>query len=1106
MNLFDLFAKLGLDTSEYESGMDRAAGVAESVAGKIGSALKTAAATITTALGAASTAVGALAKQAVEGFGEFEQLEGGVRTLFGDAADTVMENAENAYKTAGMSANDYLQMVTSFAGSLLKSTSNTTKKMSDQEVKTLSDNLDKQYSLRQRAYSKQETALQRSLNKQYQATQKAFDKQYQAAQKAYDRQYQALSDSVEAEIDKRAKAYEKKEEALERSQQREIDRLEKAAEKRLDLIEKEYEKTVSYIDRQQRERLRAIDDEIAAIQGQSDEEQRNREKRESNDKKEQLEAQLRAAKTKSRRAEIEKELADYMEELEYQKREAARKAQIEALKDRKESIKEEADAQKDAAKSSKDQRVKEINDESKARIDALKEQNKIELEALKEKDRQSLENYKKAKQKELATLRENQQEKLSALKDSQQEELENLKDSQSDQLQAVKDHHADVLAELKKSVAEQKKVLTDATQDTGKNIEVTGEQRKKAAELADMALQDISDNVNKLGTDAGMVQNAYAGFARGNFTMLDNLQLGFSGTKEGMQELLDKAESISGFKYDISSYGDIVQAIHVVQDEMGITGTTAEEASTTIQGSMGQFKAAWQNLVRDFARGDVDLKKSTDKVVKTGKTMLKNLMPAIGRAIKGIGQFIREIAPVVKKELPGLLKDVLPLLTDAATTILSAVIDTLPAIVDALAQQLPPIIEKLWKTLLGLVEQYSPDLADLLEDVGETFTAAFKWISTHGDEVTAILKVILGGFLAFKVVTGIIEAITTAQLLLNIAMTANPIGIIIVAIGALIGALIYLWNTNEGFRDAVIKICKAVKDVTIKLCIAAKDSFFGAINAIKDGFAKACAIVKDSFFAAVNGIKKVWSTVTGFFQGVWEGIQEALANVKQWIGDRFRAAKDALVRAWEKVGSFFSGIWDNIKRAFANVKTWIGDKFQGARDALDKAWAKIGRFFSGIWQDIKDAFQIRDAYQWGKDMVENFTSGISENTGPLFSTLGWLTGKLADNLGFSEPKEGPLSNFHTYAPDMMKLFAQGIRENEKIVTDQIAKSFDFGNIGNIEGTIGLNRTNNIGAPTLGGNQITFNIYQQPGEDMEALAYRIGQILNAQYERERLTFA
>lgn len=195
----------------------------------------------------------------------------------------------------------------------------------------------------------------------------------------------------------------------------------------------------------------------------------------------------------------------------------------------------------------------------------------------------------------------------------------------------------------------------------------------KAADLMDLSIIDMSDNVNKMGTTMEAVQNAYRGFSRDNFTMLDNLALGFAGTKEGMQELLDKAEQISGIKYDISSYSDIVQAIHVVQQEMGITGTTAAEAADTIQGSAGSMAAAWENLKVELAKEDGDIGQSLDILVNSALTVFDNIEPKIERALGGVSQFVAKAAPILIEKLPPMIENILPPLLSASGSLVFSI-------------------------------------------------------------------------------------------------------------------------------------------------------------------------------------------------------------------------------------------------------------------------------------------------------------------------------------------------------------------------------------------------------------------------------------------------
>ena len=203
-----------------------------------------------------------------------------------------------------------------------------------------------------------------------------------------------------------------------------------------------------------------------------------------------------------------------------------------------------------------------------------------------------------------------------------------------------------------------------------------------AAEKANLAITDMSDNANKMGTSMEMIQNAYQGFAKQNYTMLDNLKLGYGGTKEEMQRLLDDAEKLSGQKFDLSSYGDIVDAIHVVQTEMGITGTTAKEASTTISGSVDSAKAAWQNLVTGIADGYADVGELTDNVVESVETAAGNILPVVDTVIENLLTVLEEKGPDIINGGARLFGKI----AAGAITSIPTIISSIPDIIDAIVQ------------------------------------------------------------------------------------------------------------------------------------------------------------------------------------------------------------------------------------------------------------------------------------------------------------------------------------------------------------------------------------------------------------------------------------
>ena len=245
-----------------------------------------------------------------------------------------------------------------------------------------------------------------------------------------------------------------------------------------------------------------------------------------------------------------------------------------------------------------------------------------------------------------------------------------------------------------------------------------GGDTEKAAEYADMAITDMSDNANKMGSDMASIQNAYQGFAKQNYTMLDNLKLGYGGTKEEMQRLLEDAEKLSGVKYDISSYSDIIEAIHVIQTEMDITGTTAKEAEATISGSIGMLKSSFQNLITGLGNADADIDKLCGNVVDSFNSVVKNISPVIENLAKSVPDALEGILDAISPLLPELLEmgvglfeallsgitSALPELMSTAASLVTTLLEHLPEIVEAGVQLLTALITNLPQIILTIVQ------------------------------------------------------------------------------------------------------------------------------------------------------------------------------------------------------------------------------------------------------------------------------------------------------------------------------------------------------------------------------------------------------------------
>jgi len=224
-------------------------------------------------------------------------------------------------------------------------------------------------------------------------------------------------------------------------------------------------------------------------------------------------------------------------------------------------------------------------------------------------------------------------------------------------------------------------------------IQSLGGDTEKAVEYADMAITDMSDNANKMGTDMASIQNAYQGFAKQNYAMLDNLKLGYGGTKTEMERLLADATAISGIEYDVSSYADVVSALHIIQENMGIAGATALEAEETIEGSLNAFKASFENLITGFGNADADVGKLTENLITSFDTVLENIMPVIENIISAFPQIFSAVIPAIG--------DLLPELLDAATGLFSQVLDTLIKLLPSLIPVAVNAVKTITNTLIN---------------------------------------------------------------------------------------------------------------------------------------------------------------------------------------------------------------------------------------------------------------------------------------------------------------------------------------------------------------------------------------------------------------------
>lgn len=278
-------------------------------------------------------------------------------------------------------------------------------------------------------------------------------------------------------------------------------------------------------------------------------------------------------------------------------------------------------------------------------------------------------------------------------------------------------------------------------------LQSMGNDTEAAAKKADQALTDMSDNANKMGTDMQSIQNAYQGFAKQNYTMLDNLKLGYGGTKEEMQRLIDDANALNAAQgnytnYTIESYADIVDAIHTVQTEMGITGTTALEASTTVEGSINSMKAAYQNFVTGLGDQNADIGALTEELIQSAGNVAKNVLPVIESVVKNIAETVREQGPDMITRFVAYATEKLP-------EVLKLGIQLIVSLVKGLEQNLPELLRGTLALVDAIISAFLDSLPDIIEvgkdivrGLWEGIKAMASWI---GDKVSGFVGGIVDG-------------------------------------------------------------------------------------------------------------------------------------------------------------------------------------------------------------------------------------------------------------------------------------------------------------------------------------------------------------------------
>lgn len=519
-----------------------------------------------------------------------------------------------------------------------------------------------------------------------------------------------------------------------------------------------------------------------------------------------------------------------------------------------------------------------------------------------------------------------------------------------------------------------------------------GGDTQKAAESANTAIMDMADNAAKMGTDVGSLQYAYQGFAKQNYTMLDNLKLGYGGTKDEMERLLDDAQKITGVKYDISNLGDVYEAIHVIQGQLGITGVAADEAKTTVSGSFDAMKASAKDLIGHLALGD-DIKPQLVAFGKSVITYLQNLIPMIGNILKTVGETAASAIMTGIKNLPGLM---------------SKAADKLSGLADLISGVTGPQIDQVFSSVQGKVgswisgtfvpfmqQSFLPALQKLGSAIYNAIGAFFVTIlpqllsmATNGiKSLISQLSGVTSGDVNTAVTSGLNSIISTVgpwitgtffpYMKNTLLPLLGQLGLMILeALGSLLSNI---WSALTARFPVLQTIVDTIKNIILTAVNVIKLIIMGIVatittivnfvisawDLIKSAVSTAASVVMNVVVTAWNGIGSVtatvwnaistvtsivWNSVKSVITTVWNGIKSVVlpvaSAIKSGISDAWNGIKSVVTTVWNAISTATTTVWNGIKTA---ITTAVG----ALKSAVTSAWNGIKSITTTVWNGIR---------------------------------------------------------------------------------------------------------------------------------------------------------
>ena len=576
--------------------------------------------------------------------------------------------------------------------------------------------------------------------------------------------------------------------------------------------------------------------------------------------------------------------------------------------------------------------------------------------------------------------------------------------------------------------------MSTVTSFSASLLQSLGGDTEKAAEYANQALTDMSDNANKMGTSMEMIQNAYQGFAKQNYTMLDNLKLGYGGTKEEMARLIEDAAKLSDtVDAQDMSFANIVKAINVVQTEMGITGTTAKEAASTIQGSVGMMKSSWTNLVTGIADDNADFDTLINNMVESVGTFAGNILPRVEVALTGIVGLIEGVAPQIVARLPEIAQSVLPNLVVAIQELVTSAAEALPSLVEVALGTVAPSLLSAIQTIAPVLLQSLPTIfSSLASGIENALPMLIETAISLVDEVAKVLPDLIDAIIV--VLPSLFKTLADALLkeglpqLVEIVMTLATE--LVKLVPDLVSALTEILPAfYEAFIPAVLESLPILLE--------------GLIPLITELFAALPAILVSAFLLG-NPLSLLFAAIYATIKTYGEDIKNFFAEtIPQFIADIIAWFEELPYKIGVLIGEvilFFQGMPEKIKTwllaTIEKIKTWISDTKNIVQQKVPEIVDKIKNIFSDLPAKIKTI---------GKNIVSGLWNGINGSWSSLkqkfTNAVKSLVNGVKSTLGIKSPSR-------VFRDQIGKQMAAGLgigwEQEFSDVKDDIEDSLNFG--------------------------------------------------------------